>query len=79
MAENPRFDLNEALKYYLSDPLTVPTTEAASQLTDYENDPSSLEPDIVNSELDSITESVSDAVESILRPSIFDSLQLMLK
>ena len=37
------FDINESLKYYLSDPASVPTPDADPELLDCENDPELLD------------------------------------
>ncbi|EER42782.1 condensin [Histoplasma capsulatum H143] len=42
------FDINESLKYYLSDPSSVPTPEADPELLDRENDPESLTSPVIN-------------------------------
>ncbi|GKT82197.1 hypothetical protein Ct61P_00047 [Colletotrichum tofieldiae] len=38
------FDINDALKHYMSDPASIPTPEADGSLFDYENDPRVLPP-----------------------------------
>src|SRR5277367_961806 len=45
------FDINDALKHYMSDPATIATPEADSSLVDCENDPESLTNALVNSVL----------------------------
>jgi condensin complex subunit 1 len=73
------FDINESLKYYLSDPATVPTSEADSGLVDCENDPESLTSALINSVLNTIVDSVAESPEAITRCASFDSLQFLLK
>lgn len=73
------FDINDALKYYMSDPATVPTPEADSNLVDCENDPESLSNSLINAVLNPIVDSVADNPDLITRGSSFDSLQFLLK
>ncbi|KAL9637315.1 MAG: hypothetical protein Q9164_002277 [Protoblastenia rupestris] len=73
------FDINDALKYYLSDPATVPTPEAKGNLQDCENDPESLNNGLVNSVLNPIVDAIAENPEALGRCSTFDSLQFLLK
>ncbi|ATZ47214.1 Bcycs4 [Botrytis cinerea B05.10] len=73
------FDINDALKHYMSDPATVPTPEADSNLADCENDPESLTNALVNSVLNPIVDLVAENPDAITRSSSFDSLQFLLK
>ena len=73
------FDINGALKFYLSDPATISTPEADTALVDCENDPESLTTGLINSVLNPIVESVAENPEALTRSSIFDSLQFLLK
>ncbi|KAJ8063968.1 hypothetical protein OCU04_007814 [Sclerotinia nivalis] len=73
------FDINDALKHYMSDPATVATPEADSNLVDCENDPESLTNALVNSILNPIIDSVAENPDAIARSSSFDSLQFLLK
>lgn len=73
------FDINDALKYYLSDPTTITTPEADSNLVDCENDPDALTNALVNSVLNPIVDSVAESPDAITRSSSFDSLQFLLK
>lgn len=73
------FDINDALKHYMSDPATVATPEADSNLVDCENDPESLTNALVNSVLNPIIDSVAENPDAITRSSSFDSLQFLLK
>jgi condensin complex subunit 1 len=73
------FEINDALKHYLSDPATVATPEADSNLVDCENDPESLTNALINSVLNPIVDSVAENPDAITRSSSFDSLQFLLK
>ena len=73
------FDVNEALKNYLSDPATIATPEADGALQDSENDPDSLSSGLVNSVLDPILDAIAENPEALRRSFIFDSLQFLLK
>ena len=73
------FDINDALKHYMSDPATISTPEADSNLVDCENDVDSLTNSLINSVLNPIIDSVADNPDFITRSSSFDSLQFLLK
>lgn len=73
------FDINDALKHYMSDPSTIPTPEADGSLFDCENDPESLTNQVVNSVLNPIVDAVADNPDAIMRASNMDSLQFLLK
>ena len=73
------FDINEALKFYLSDPLSIPTPEADGTLVDCEGDPESLTPALVTPVLNGIVDAVAASPEALARPSHMDSLQYLLK
>ncbi len=73
------FNINDSLKYYLSDPATISTPEADSALVDCENDPESLTNSLINSVLNPIVDSVAENPEAITSSSTFDSLQFLLK
>jgi condensin complex subunit 1 len=73
------FDINDALKHYMSDPATVSTPEADSNLVDCENDPESLTNSLINTVLNPIVDSVADNPDFITRSASFDSLQFLLK
>ncbi|KAJ9349445.1 hypothetical protein DTO027B9_7600 [Paecilomyces variotii] len=79
MEDRINFDLNESLKHYLSDPATVPTTEADSELLDCENDPESLSSAQIDAVLNPIVDAVAESPEGLTRAVFFDSLQLLLK
>ncbi|KAI9868290.1 MAG: Condensin complex subunit [Trichoglossum hirsutum] len=79
MDDRINFDLNDSLKYYLSDPITVPTPEAVSALLDCENDPESLTSALINEVLNPIVDSVAENTDAIATSSSFDSLQFLLK
>ena len=73
------FDINDALKVYLSDPATIATPEADTSLQDCENDPESLTPQLINTVLNPIVEAIAENPEALTRSAIFDSLQFLLK
>ncbi|KAL8928441.1 MAG: hypothetical protein Q9208_001674 [Pyrenodesmia sp. 3 TL-2023] len=79
MAEQVDFDINNALKHYLSDPATVPTPEADGTLVDCENDPGSLTSGVINGVLNPIVDSIAEDPDALTRSSSFDSLQFLLK
>ncbi|KHN97462.1 condensin complex component cnd1 [Metarhizium album ARSEF 1941] len=73
------FDINDALKHYMSDPTTIPTPEADGALFDCENDPESLTNPVINPVLNPIVDAVAHDPDAILRASNIDSLQFLLK
>ncbi|KAK3994415.1 putative condensin complex subunit 1 [Cladorrhinum sp. PSN332] len=74
------FDINNALKHYMSDPAAIPTPEADSALVDCENEPESLTDNaIVNAVLNPIVDAIAENPDAITRSHIFDSLQFLLK
>ena len=73
------FDINDALKHYLSDPATISTPDADDALIECENDPDSLSNGLINGILNPIVDSITDNPEALLKSSIFDSLQFLLK
>jgi condensin complex subunit 1 len=73
------FDINNALKDYMSDPATIATPEADSNLVDCENDPESLTNSLINTVLNPIVDSVAENPDAVTRSSSFDSLQFLLK
>jgi len=73
------FDINDALKFYLSDPATISTPEADTNLVDCENDPESLTNSLINTVLNPIVDSVAENPDAITRSASFDSLQFLLK
>jgi len=73
------FDINEALKHYMSDPASIPTPEADSSLVDCENDPESFNNNVINPVLNPIVDAVADNPDTITRSANFDSLQFLLK
>ncbi|KAL8972411.1 MAG: hypothetical protein Q9183_000572 [Haloplaca sp. 2 TL-2023] len=79
MADAVEFDINDALKYYLSDPATVPTPEAQGSLLDCESDPDSLTAGAINGVLNPVVDSIAENPDALLRRSSFDSLQFLLK
>ena len=79
MGEKADFDINDALKYYLSDPASIATPEADGALLDCENDPDSLTNSLVNGVLNPIVDSIAENPDALTRSSTFDSLQFLLK
>ncbi|KAH7122942.1 armadillo-type protein [Dactylonectria macrodidyma] len=77
--ETINFDINDALKHYMSDPASIATPEADSALFDCENDPEGLTNPVVNSVLNPIVDAVADNPDAIMRASHMDSLQFLLK
>jgi condensin complex subunit 1 len=73
------FDINDALKHYMSDPGSIPTPEADSSLFDCENDPEALTNAVINPILNPIVDAVADNPDAILRSTHMDSLQFLLK
>jgi condensin complex subunit 1 len=79
MEARVEFDINESLKSYLSDPATVPTPEADSQLVDCENDPDSLTPPLIGEALDPIVDAIAASPDALMKSVNFDTLQFLLK
>lgn len=77
--DNINFDINEALKLYMSDPSTIPTPEAHSSLFDCENEPEALTNGLINPVLNPIIDAVAANPDAITRSAHFDSLQFLLK
>jgi len=74
------FDINDALKHYMSDPAAIHTPEADSILVDCENDPESLgDNGTINAVLNPIVDAVAENPDAITRSAHFDSLQFLLK
>lgn len=73
------FDINDALKDYMSDPSSISTPEADSALLDCENDPESLTNQLLNPVLNPIIDAIADNPDAIMRPANMDSLQFLLK
>ncbi len=73
------FDINDALKHYMSDPAAIATPEADGALFDCENEPESLTNPVINPVLNPIIDAVADNPDAIMRASHMDSLQFLLK
>jgi condensin complex subunit 1 len=73
------FDINDALKHYMSDPSQIPTPEVDAALLDCENDPETLTNPVINPVLNSIVDAVADSPDALMRPENMDSLQFLLK
>ncbi|KAE8131296.1 armadillo-type protein [Aspergillus pseudotamarii] len=79
MEGRAQFDINESLKYYLSDPTSVPTVDAEPELLECEADPDQLSTALIDSVLNPIVDAIAENPEGLGRPSFFDSLQFLLK
>ncbi|PKY07698.1 condensin complex component cnd1 [Aspergillus campestris IBT 28561] len=79
MEDRAQFDINESLKYYLSDPASVPTPEADPELLDCETDPDQISASLVDNVLNPIVDGVAESPEGLARPAFFDSMQFLLK
>ncbi|KAL2862916.1 condensin subunit YCS4 [Aspergillus lucknowensis] len=79
MEDRIQFDINDSLKYYLSDPTSVPTSEADPELLDFESEPEQLSSAVVDNVLNPIVDAVAENPEALARASFFDSLQFLLK
>lgn len=78
--ESINFDINDALKHYMSDPAAIATPEADSSLVDCETDPEALANiALINPILNPIVDAVAENPDAIMRSAYFDSLQFMLK
>ena len=73
------FDINDALKHYMSDPSQIPTPEVDGALLDCENDPEALTNPVINPVLNSIVDAVADNPDAMMRAANVDSLQFLLK
>ncbi|KAI1117695.1 armadillo-type protein [Nemania sp. NC0429] len=78
--ESIDFDINDALKHYMSDPASIATPEADGALLDCESDPESLSNmGLINPILNPIIDAIADNPDAITRSAYFDSLQFLLK
>jgi len=73
------FNINDALKHYMSDPASIPTPEADSGLVDCENDPESLTNSVILPVPDAIVDAVAENPDAITQSARFDSIQFLLK
>ena len=73
------FDINDALKHYMSDPASISTPEADSALVNCEADPESLKNSVINPVLNPIVDAVAESPDAITRLAFIDSLQFLLK
>lgn len=73
MGDQVDFDVNDALKHYLSDPATIATPEADGALQDCESDPESLTPGLINGVLNPIVDSIAENPAALARASTYDS------
>lgn len=78
--DNVSFDINEVFKYYMSDLVVILIFEVDSVLVDCENDfEFFLDNVIINGVLNFIVDVVVENLDVIIRSSIFDLLQFLLK
>lgn len=73
------FDINDALKHYMSDPASVPTPDVDPALADCENDPESFSNAVINPVLNAIVDAVAESPDAITKSNHIDSLQFLLK
>lgn len=74
------FDINDALKHYMSDPAAIATPEADAALVDCESDPDALSNiALINPVLNPLVDALAESPDAIMRSSYFDSLQFLLK
>lgn len=81
MDSQAAFDINDAIKNYDSDPATIATPDAPRELQDFEHEPERLrdEAGVINSELNTVVDSIADSAEAITRSANFDTLQFLLR
>src|SRR5947209_7758625 len=79
MDDQASFDINEALKVYLTDPTSIQTPDADPELVDCENDPESLTSQVINGALNPIVDSVAGNPDALTRSAVFDTIQYLLK
>ncbi|KAH8688874.1 condensin complex component cnd1 [Talaromyces proteolyticus] len=79
MEERIDFNINDSLKYYLSDPTSVPTPDADAELFDCENETELLSTSLVDGVINPIVDGIAENPEALTRTSFFDSLQILLK
>lgn len=73
------FSLPRSLKQYLDDPKTIPCLEAEPGLLENENNVESLSVAQINRVLDPIVDALASDPSFIMKSSIIDTLQLLLK
>ncbi|KAG9853684.1 hypothetical protein KCU77_g6430, partial [Aureobasidium melanogenum] len=73
------FDINQALKTYLTNPQETDTPDAHPDLLECEHNPEDLTPALVNSVLNPIVDAITENPEAVARSTNFDSLQFLLK
>ncbi|EEP82109.1 conserved hypothetical protein [Uncinocarpus reesii 1704] len=79
MEDRIDFDINESLKYYLSDPISVPTPDADPELQECASDPELLTAPLIDGVLNPIVDAVAESPDGLARSEFFDSLQFLLK
>ena len=73
------FDINDALKDYMSDPGSIATPEADGALVEFESEPENLTNQVLNPVLNPIVDAVADSPDAMTRAVNMDSLQFLLK
>ena len=79
MDDRVDFDINESLKLFLSDPRTIQTPDASTELQDSENEPENFTHALVSAVLEEINDSIAENPEAICRSACFDNIQCLLK
>ncbi|KAI1338148.1 condensin component [Xylariaceae sp. FL0016] len=78
--ESINFDINDALKHYMSDPAAIATPEADAAVVDCESEPEALSNiSLINPVLNPIIDAVAENPDAIMRSAYFDTLQFLLK
>lgn len=71
------FDINQSLKLYLNDPASLPTPDAAQEITDTDGD--SPDQATLTDTLEPIRDSIRESPDALMRSSSWDTLQCILK
>jgi condensin complex subunit 1 len=74
-----KFDINESLKQYLSDPSTISTPEADPALAECDNDPDAFTTGLIKSVLNPVIDAVAEAPDAIAQSAHLDTIQCLLK
>lgn len=73
------WNLGQSLKVYLDDPKLIPCSDADALLTEHEDEIDKLSASDINRALDPLVDALATDASAILRSSIVDTLQLLLK
>lgn len=71
------FDINEALKLYLSDPSSISTPDAAPEIADADSD--TLDATTLSEALQPIRDAIHENPDALNQGTFFDTLQCVLK